>query len=74
MRKQFFNDEEKGYFKTEKRDSAPPNPISGEFLVVFGSLSLSEMAVICTLLGATTSCNVHIYDGVTLIEVALLLT
>ena len=36
MRKQFFNDEEKGYFKTEKRDNAPPNPMSGEFLGLQG--------------------------------------
>lgn len=34
MRKQFFNDEEKGYFKTEKRDSAPPNPISDPTMMV----------------------------------------
>ena len=29
MRKHFFNDEETGFFKTQKREGAAPNPMTG---------------------------------------------
>ena len=29
MRKHFFNDEENGFFKTQKREGAAPNPMTG---------------------------------------------
>ena len=33
MRKEFFNDEDKGFFKTQKREPVVKNPMTGTFLM-----------------------------------------
>ena len=61
MRKQYFNDEEKGYFKSEKRDSAPPNPMSGTRLEFMHTECLHYNKMLCLRFMTCTECTMLPY-------------